>query len=159
MKLLKTILATAAIAGFASTAAAQDTGFYGTAGADLLTGGGVDLVAVTGRLGYNFTEYNGFKLGVEGQAATGLAGDSGVSLDSQFAGFGIVSYPVTEQLDLFGRVGYHTTDVGESFDGVAFGGGGQWNFTGVDGIRLDYTFLDVSGGNADEFSVAYVRKF
>ena len=107
-------------------------------------------------------------LGVEGEAGFGLSSDSGLKVKSAFAGFGVARMPVGEKSDLFARVGYHTTKVGfgnasANLDGVAWGVGGNYMFTDKDGVRLDYTRYQISGGgltaSSDSFAVAYVRKF
>ena len=49
----------------------------------------------------------------------------------------------------------------DSFDGLALGAGGQFFFTNNDGIRVEYTYLDLpeDSGNGNVFSVSYVRNF
>jgi len=85
---------------------------------------------------------------------------------SAFGGFAVARLPVSEQFDIFLRGGYHSTSVGldgvsgsVTLDGFAAGGGIQYFFTETDGIRLEYTYLNASGGSADTAGVSYVRKF
>ena len=180
MTFLKTILAAAAIAGFATSATAQDTGAYGTLGGDYVNVEGFDTITVTGRLGYNFTE----NFAVEGQAAFGIIDDSfdevveGVAVEANagvnnsFAGFFKAGLPLDGGLEVFARVGYHFTEFGasaeaegltvsdsDSTDGIAVGAGGQYFFDNANGVRLEYTLFDGEGGNADVISLSYVRKF
>lgn len=175
MKFLKTTAAALAIAAFAGNAAAQDTGAYINLGVDAVE---FDAYNISGKVGYNVNEY----FGVEGQAAFGIIDDEidGVDagIDSSFGAFGVVRFPAGENFDLFARAGYHFTQFGVSdgnvgvsldTDGFAAGVGGQYFFTANDGIRVEYTYLDVNvddddadfedAGGADVFSVSYVRKF
>ncbi len=195
MNLLKLATTTILISGFASVASAQDTGFYVNLGADVFSldiedADTVSPITIGGKVGYNVNQY----FAVEGQAAFGLSDskldnedgtDSGVDagIDSSFAAFGVVKYPVSDQIEIFGRAGYHFTEVGLSADeldgvnvgvdtdGFALGLGGQYMFDGSNGIRLEYTYLDADfdgddldldedvSGNANVFSLSYVRKF
>ncbi len=188
MKFLKIALATAAIAGFASTASAQDSNAYINIGVDAVE---FDAYNISAKLGYNFNE----NLGIEGQGAFGIIDDkidiedqevnSGV--DSSFGAFLIGRIPAGENFDLFARAGYAFTKVGFSsgpveidldFDGFAFGAGGQYWLNEVSGIRLEYTRYDNNLDDdffddfdedfddnvdtdfgADVITLSYVRKF
>ncbi len=189
MKFLKFALATAAIAGFASTASAQDSGAYVNIGVDAVE---FDAFNIGGKVGYNVNEY----FAVEGQAAFGVVDydetfdgeELSTGIDSTFGAFGVVRLPVADNFDVFARAGYAFTQVGISsgpasigldFDGFAFGAGGQYMWDGLNGVRLEYTRydnnfdadgidgldaedvaeLDDLGFGADVFSVSYVRKF
>jgi len=159
MKFLKIALATAAVAGFASTASAQDSGAYINAGIDTYE---FDVFNLGGKVGYNFTE----NFGVEGQASFGVSSKDDIKVKSAFGGFAVARMPVSEQFDLFVRGGYHSTSVGVdgisgsvSLDGFAVGGGAQFFFTENDGVRIEYTYLDADGGSADTAGISYVRKF
>jgi len=170
MKFLKIALATAVIAGFASTAAAQDSGIYVNAGVDAYE---FDFYTASIKVGYDFNDY----IGIEGQAGFGI-GDQDidgidVGVDNTFAGFGVLSFPVNQDIDLFARVGYHSTQFGFSgaisadldTDGLAAGVGGQYFFNGgQNGLRVEYTLKDIDSdvgslGDANVFSASYVRKF
>lgn len=170
MKFLKMALATTAIAAFASTASAQDSGAYVNIGVDAIE---FDAYTASVKLGYNFTEY----FGVEGQAGFGIidqeVGNVDVGVDNTFAGFGIARFPVSESFELFARVGYHATKFGVSgaisgdldTDGLAAGVGGQYFYNGgPNGLRVEYTALDIDSsqgnlGGGDVVSASYVRKF
>ena len=105
---------------------------------------------------------------------TTLNVDSNVSLDVEnyYVGFvrGIV--PISDEFEVFGRLGYGTAtgsaDVtatvagftasgseDDDISGLAYGVGGQFNFTDMDGIRADYTRLE----DANIISLSYARRF
>lgn len=173
MRLLKITAATLAIAGFSGQAMAQDSGVYVNLGVDAVE---FDSYNVNAKLGYNLNDY----FGAEGQVAFGISDDTvdgvDVGVDTSFAGFGVVRYPLTEKAEIFARAGYHSTDVSVGADGVsvdvdtdgfAIGAGGQFFFTENDGVRLEYTYYDLNvdddlsseSDSADVFTLSYVRKF
>lgn len=167
----------AAVLSLASAAVAQSverptiTGSVGYAnfsadddGADL------DLGAVQGRIGVGL--HPNFR--VEGEAAFGVNDDDvagvDVELDHQFAGYAVGVLPLSPNAELFGRIGYGTTEfsaeaLGASVDGseqsVNYGVGGSYYFDGVNGVRADYTRQDFEddAGEADVFSLSYTRRF
>ena len=173
--------ASVAVVAAAAPAFAQDQitvkpGVYVNLGYANFGGSGVDLDAIQGRLGYRVNNW----FGVEGEVAGGLGRDkvnvapgvdAKVKLDHQEAIYGVGFLPVTPQFELLGRVGYGHTKTSGSVDGYDvtdrgdswnFGGGGQYHFDGVNGIRADYTreeFQSHDGGHANVWSVAYSRKF
>ena len=169
MNYLKLAAATLLVSSVATVASAQDSGIYGNLGINAIE---FDAYSLGAKLGYNVNEY----FGVEGEASFGISDDDSdgieTGVDTAFGGYAIARYPVAPNFEVFGRVGYHTTDVDRSFDdgtesesftadGIAFGGGGQYFFTQNDGIRLEYTHRDFDGdlGNAEVYSVSYVRNF
>lgn len=174
MKFFKLVLAATALTGFAASAQAQDTGVYVNLGAEAVE---FDSYNITGRLGYQFTE----NFSVEGQGSFGVADDEvlgvDIGVDNSFAAFARGSVPLSEQFSLFARGGYHFTQFGaegqgfdESLDvdGFAFGGGAEFMFDGMNGLRADVTFFDSSddsingvdfSGTSETYSIAYVRKF
>ena len=148
----------------------------------------LDINMITGRIGYRINDF----IAVEGEAGFGLGGDDfdqavpvdvlgttvnvdtniGLDVNNYYIGFvrGIV--PVSEQVELFGRVGYGAAtaeadirasaagvsasgSVSEDIDGFAYGIGAQYNLTHHDGIRLDFTRLD----ETNIFGIAYARRF
>ena len=156
------------------------TGLYGNIGysnLDTANGPGVDLSAITGRLGARFGRY----IGVEGELSGGIGSDSNhvdgdtvkSHLQDQYAGYVVGFLPITPQFELLARVGYgaqgyHIKDEtlggvqDYHYDSVNFGGGGQYSFTPRDAVRVDYTRYDAQGqGNPDSntWNVSYVRKF
>ncbi len=147
-----------------------------------------DITMINGRLGYRLNDY----FAVEGEIGFGLGGDdfdrvipvdvlgtpvnvnANVSLDvdNYYIGFARGIYPVSDEFDIFARIGYGEatadgtivasaagfTATGEdslSESGFAYGVGGQYNLTANDGIRADYTRLD----DTDIISLAYSRRF
>ena len=171
MKALLTASAAIALLATAVPAAAET---YGNLGYTSVDGDDVTLGAATARLGWRSNSF----FGVEGEISTGVKDDSvsvaGVTteadLDYQYAGYVTGTMPVTPNLDIIGRVGYgqsklETTTAGVSTsdkeDSINYGVGAQYSW-GMNGIRGDYTrhdFRDSGVGEADAWSVAYVRKF
>lgn len=112
---------------------------------------------VVGRIGVQ----KGY-IGAEVEATTGVTNQDEIDLDYSVAAFGVLRAPVTEQLNLLGRVGYNTANIEDQFhvDGVAYGAGVEYNFNRQNGLRVDYTRYDIEDfGNADSVSVAYLRRF
>ncbi|MEX6634787.1 porin family protein [Hyphococcus lacteus] len=155
----------ASTAVFAS-AQAQESGFYANIGASFATSNAdqIELVEtgaglITIRAGYNLNRY----LSVEAEGnitaltpdidPTGVNGREGaLNYSRGFAGYLVARYPVTESIELFARGGYHHTRIilraedlmqSATFDNVAYGGGASYNW-GRNGIRVDYTILNVS---------------
>lgn len=174
MKFMKIALAATALTGFAASAQAQDTGAYINLGAEAVE---FDSYNVTARLGYQFSE----NFSVEGQGSLGVIDDDvagfDVGVDNSFAAYVRGSLPLGEQFSVFAKGGYHFTQFGvdgngvdESLDidGFAFGGGVEYMFDDVNGLRADVTFLDsdddtINGvdfsGTAETYAITYVRKF
>ena len=174
MKFLKAALAATALTGFAASAQAQDSGAYVNVGVDAVE---FDAYTLSGRLGYEFNE----NFSVEGQGSFGIIDDDvagvDVGVDSSFAAFVRGSLPVSEQFSLFARGGYHFTQFGADgngidesldIDGFAFGGGAEYMFNDMNGLRADVTFLDsqdddINGvdfsGTSEVYSLSYVRNF
>jgi outer membrane immunogenic protein len=129
--------------------------------------------AVTGRL--SWTSANIF--GVEGEASFGVNDDrvtvAGVPTDVELkysaAVYGTANVPFSDRGKVFARVGYGTQKVEATAAGVTadgsdqswnYGVGAQYLFDGANGIRADYTKHDFNdGGDADVWSVGYVRRF
>jgi len=169
MKFLKIALATAVMAGFASTVSAQDTGTYVNVGVKTYE---FDTYNILGRIGYNFSE----NFGVEAEGSFGISGDSetvfGEEIDFDtnwdLGAYLVGRLPVTNNFDLFARVGYSTVEVelsddnesvSEDLDGFAIGGGVQYNWDELNGVRLGYTYNEADGADADVIDLSYVRKF
>jgi len=172
-KLLATALA-ASLTAFAAPAFAQS--LDGSIGYSKVDADGVDLGAITGRLAWNFNNV----LGVEGEASIGVDDDTvtvagvpptnvDVELKHAAAIYGVAGVPVGENGRIFARVGYGTQKIEASVPGFAangsdesfnYGAGAQYFFDGKNGIRGDYTKHDFDeGGDADVWSVSYVRRF
>jgi len=147
-----------------------------------------NITMLTGRLGYRLNDF----FAVEGEVGFGLGGDdfdrtvpiqvlgttanvdTNVTLDvkNYYIAFARGILPVSEQFDIFARVGYGQAtaeaDIVGSFAGFsasgsaeddasdfAYGVGAQFNFTENDGIRADYTRLE----ETNIISLAYSRRF
>ncbi len=172
---MKSLTVVAALAALAAAAPALAGEIYGNAGYTFIDGQGAKLGALDGKLGYRFNPY----LGVEGEAAFGVADDSirvgsvpvNLKLESAVAGYVVGFYPVSPKLDLFARVGYGNVRIKASALGVSGAGdqngwnagvGAQYFFTAKDGVRGEYAKWGFDGNNgvdADTWSVSYVRKF
>ncbi len=175
---MKTLFAsTVAVAALlAAPAMAQNVvpEYYGTLGYSQLDASDGDLGAVTGRLGAKFNPY----FGVEGEASFGVRDDSfnvaGVPVDIEheydLAAYAVGSVPITPNFDVFARVGYGTTELKASAAGFSaredgeswnYGVGANYFFDGQNGVRGDWTRRDFrnDGGEADVWSLSYVRRF
>jgi len=157
MKKFAIIAAVAATALMAAPAAHAEW-YAGAAYTNFEYDGG-DVDAVTGRLGYKLNP----NFAIEGEASTGLD-DGDVELNHNAGLYGVAILPVTSNLDLHGRLGYQTTEVGTplgefSDDGVGYGVGATYNVTPGFGIRADYTRLEGDEGEADAMSIGGVLNF
>ncbi|MEJ0024135.1 MAG: porin family protein [Alphaproteobacteria bacterium] len=114
--------------------------------------------------------------GVEGEATFGVDDDTTtvggvpvkVDLNHQYGVYGVGFVPLNDKFDLFGRVGYATIDAkgrsgpitaGIDDDGVAFGGGAQYNFTPRFGVRAEYTRLEGQDDSANAWGLSGNVKF
>lgn len=172
------LLATAALSLFAVPAMAQSIqspSYYGTLGYSQLDGSDGDLGAVTGRLGAKLSP----NFGLEGEASVGVKDDDftvgavngSIEHDYDAAAYGVAFLPVSPNVELFGRVGYGTTQVKtdiagftstEDGESVNYGAGANVFLDAQNGIRADWTrrdFTDDNGGELDVYSVNYVRRF
>ena len=145
---------------------------YVNLGATRIAGAGYALV---GRGGYDFARYFGVEaevgIGVSERTVSFARSEFGTGVKFSLGGFAVGRLPVSEKINLFGRVGYHYTEIDFSFngnttgdvgtDGIAFGGGVEYMFDGQNGVRLGYTRYDNTAfnANASGFSAAYVRRF
>lgn len=171
------LLTTAALTLLAAPAMAQEPAarVTGSVGYTQLDGDDGELGAITGRATYNFTRY----WGVEGEASFGVkdeditvgAVDGSLEHEYDAAVYGVATLPVSENLELFGRVGYGTTSIkadvagftaSEDGESVNYGVGANYFFDGRNGIRADITrrdFADDAGGEVDTYGIGYVRRF
>lgn len=150
------------VAGLAAPASAQDMGnnWYANLGYTHFDTDRGNLGGVTGRLGYHFTP----NLGAEGEYTTGVSNDNFGKLNDAWGIYGVGTLPVTERLNVFGRVGYQQIHVDgrngatdSDGEGVGYGAGVQWNATQRWGLRGEYTRL--SDADADTWSLAGVMNF
>lgn len=136
------------------------------------------LGALTGRVGARLHP----NFGVEGEASFGVSSDvvsntltkTDIDLKYDLGAYAVGYVPVTENFELFARVGYGTTKLdverkGVKLDDRAFGGGSSinygvgavYNFTPNMGVRVDWTRRDMrnSGPNSDVYSLSYAHRF
>ena len=152
---------------------------YGSLGATLYD---VDseLYGVQGRVGWQSKSF----FGVEAEGSVGFNDDESTleigttlltaesGIDSQLAGFGVARFPLSNRLNVLGRVGYHNTEFSAevtdgintqelefSTDGLAYGLGAEYAFGEKTSLRADYTRYDFDGEDADAVSLAIARKF
>jgi len=172
------LLATAALSLFAAPAMAQsfsDPQWTGSVGYTHLDSGDQSLGAVTGRVGAKLSRY----IGVEGEASFGVKDedvtiggvDGTVEHEYDAALYAVGSVPVSENFELFGRVGYGTTSIKADVAGVTasedgeslnYGAGANYFFDGQNGLRADWTrrdFTDDQGGEIDTYGLSFVRRF
>ena len=114
---------------------------------------------------------------------TGVVGTVDVDVDANLdintygAGFIRAILPVSDQIDLFVRGGYGiagaeldvditaataafgSVSTSDSFDGFAFGGGGEYHINDKHGVRLDFSAINGDEIDALFFSAAYSYKF
>ncbi|MDC7683870.1 porin family protein [Asticcacaulis sp. BYS171W] len=175
---MKTMLfATAAIAAAAfgaTTASAQSLSqpqVYGSMGATATDNKNSDssLNSINGRVGAKLTPH----FGVEGELAAGTNGDSTNSgrykLTNKKAAYAVGFVPVSDKVDLIGRVGvsdtklkkYNNQAIAEDGTALDVGVGAQVHLNDSYAIRGDYTrssFKD-DKGDADNVTVSVVKKF
>ena len=149
-------LAVSAAALVAPGLAHAQEGAYVGLGYTQFDGDDVSVGGVTGRVGYRFHP----NFAAEAEASFGVDDDDGVELDNSVGVYGVGILPVSQQFDLFGRVGYHSSEsnVAEE-DGVAFGGGAQFNVNERFGVRAEYTRLVGDDDAVDTFGASAVFKF
>jgi len=179
---MKSLIAasTAAVAllAVAGTASAQEgVSYYGNVGYSFVDANDADVTlgALGAKLGARFNPY----LGVEAEAAFGVDDDSvttfgvpvKVELKHTVAAYVIGFVPVSPNADLFARIGYGNSEIEASAGGVSakadgsgvnIGVGGQYFFTGNDGVRVEYLKNSIDGDEgleANIWSLSYVRKF
>lgn len=132
-------------------------------------GDGADVGALTGRGTVFFNRY----LGAEGEISVGIddanIGGGTVELDNSLGAFGVLRAPVSDRVELFGRVGYAATEFNASVpglgsasadvDGLAYGVGGKIFLTDSFGIRADASRYEGDDAEADVFSIGGVFRF
>lgn len=150
-----------------------------------------DVYGAQARLGYQ----SGKLIGAELEGSLGFTNSNDVFTDTSTvpstdfdvethinysaAAFGTVRLPITEEFSVFGRGGYHATQVDaevqtsaggatppatlggrETVDGLAYGAGAEFAFNRHNALRIDYTRYEYDNlGTADSGSIAYVRRF
>jgi hypothetical protein len=126
--------------------------------------------SVTGRATARLHRY----FGVEADVALGLGSSDilgvDVKMNHNIAGYAVAYLPLSEEADLFARVGYGSTEfefdfgglkTSDSYNGVTMGVGGQYFFDAKNGVRMDVTRheYDELDGGLDSVAFTYVRRF
>lgn len=116
-------------------------------------------------------------VGAEADLAFGLGDDSvkvsgtpvKTKLKNTYGAYVVGYLPISDQLELNARFGFAKSEFSGKLNGVkalansdakVYGVGAQYNFTENDGVRGNYNRYDYDkGGEGNEFSVSYIRKF
>jgi outer membrane immunogenic protein len=158
----------------AAAHAQQDSRAYATLGYTAVETDQAELGAVTGRFGYKVLPW----IGAEVEAGVGVEDDSfdvsingsgTIELKHDVAAYAVAFLPLGDHFEAHARIGYGTTkiessvaavtvrDEGESFN---YGVGASAFLDGWNGVRADWTRRDFQdGGEADTWSVSYIRRF
>ena len=119
-----------------------------------------DLGGVTGRLGYSFTP----NIGAEAEYTGGVSGDDFGKLNNAWGVYGVGTLPLSQNFDVFGRVGYQEMSIDgrngatdQDTSGLGYGAGINWHASSRVGIRGEYTRLD--DADADTWSLGGVVRF
>ncbi len=164
--------ATLALTSVATVASAQDVGkVYGSVGVQGQDNDktGANLGSVNARVGTKITPH----FGVEGEVAYGTNKDTTAAgdyrLTNKAAVYGVGYLPVSDRVDLLGRVGVSDTDLkapasaGKLEQGTAidYGVGAQYHFNKDYAARVDYTKSDFQNdkGSTGTTTVSLVKKF
>lgn len=160
----------------AAAMAQTESRTYATLGYTAVDTDTSELGAVTGRFGYKALPWVGAELeasvGVEDERFDVSIGGTGgtIELKHDVAAYAVAFLPLGDHFEAFARVGYGTTNIessvaavsvrsdGESFN---YGLGASAFLDGWNGVRADWTrreFQD-DGGEADTWSVSYIRRF
>lgn len=172
------LLATAALTLISAPAMAQSISnpqYQGSVGYTGLDIDGANVGAITARGGAKLSRY----FGAEAELSVGVKDDDlnlgavqgQVEHRYDVAAYGVATLPVTENFELFGRLGYGTTELKTSVPGASssnstesinYGAGANYFFDGQNGVRADWTRRDFRGQNgveADTWGLGYVRRF
>ncbi len=159
--------------------------YYGNIGG-IMYDTDADLYGIIGRLGLQKNWYGAELEGSFGIAdedetvlvATPNGGapipvEVSAGIDHSLAAFAVGRMAVGNRINALGRVGYHTTKIGasgsnggvsmgasESFDGVAYGVGVEYDLDAVNGLRFDYTRYELEeGSTSDALAATFLRRF
>jgi len=153
------------------SAASSELEFVDEEDADSTASFDLNMGAIGGHVGYDFTPY----FGVEGEVLIGVQDGSftfedvaleddiefDVGMNSMFGVFAKANLPLGERFNAFARAGYAagefeiSTDgedgvsVSDTADGVGYGVGASFDFTQQIYVRGDFTRYDFAGGDID----------
>jgi OOP family OmpA-OmpF porin len=145
--MFKKIAAAAALAFAATSAfAAAPTAFYGglDVGSTKIDGLDDNKASVGGFLGYGFTQNFAVELGYR---QLGKWDVMGADLTAKQAHLSLVgSWPLSPQLDVYGRLGYNQLRAEASYGNYTYG---EDTSTGLYGIGLNYNFTPTVSGRIE----------
>lgn len=178
----KPLIVLAALATVSAPALAQ--GLYADAGYTFITidveeegaSGEVELGAISGRVGYNFSEWIAVEaegaIGVEDEEASFAGVTAEVGLNYLVGAYLKGQVPLGERINLYARAGFVQAELeaevsGGGFSesdsasetGAGYGAGAEVFVTNNLGIRGDYTRYDIEDTEADAFTVAAIFRF
>ena len=175
IKTTVTALAAACALLPAAAHAQQESRAYATLGYTAIDTEQAELGAVTGRFGYKVLPWIGAELeagvGIEDEAFdVSIDGSGVIELKHDVAAYAVAFLPLGDHFEAHARIGYGTTKIESSVAAVSVRGDGEsFNYgvgasaflDGYNGLRADWTrreFQD-NGGEADTWSVSYIRRF
>jgi OOP family OmpA-OmpF porin len=173
MKLIYTAVATALLAASPAAMSADDGGFYVGAGIGQfgVDEGGFSESDTGYKLfgGWMFNQYIG---GEAEYIDGGTVEDSGFGIDTTAFNLSVKgNWPVTEQFDVYGKVGYFFWDAdvdlfgdssqekNESGSDLSWGIGAGYDFTDNFGVVGEWQWFQIEEADADMWSVGLVWKF
>ena len=127
---------------------------------------GVDLGAIRGALSWQSSNF----IGLEGELGFGVSDEDlapglTAELNTIFGAYVTANADLSENATIFARVGFASADAETNTgidlgdEGLAYGVGGKFFLDGKNGVRVDYTKYDFDNGDADVWSIGYVRRF
>jgi outer membrane immunogenic protein len=168
---MKILIAAAAAVSALALAAPASAEIYGSLGYSKIDSGHAQFDIVNVRASWKSAS----PIGAEGEVAFGVnEGDDtlgGVKLEfaNEFAAYVTATAAANESFQVFARVGAGITNIkstpggGDNRTSWNYGVGGQWFFSGNNGLRADYTRHDFRGESpfedADEYSISFVHRF
>ena len=173
MKLIYTAMATALLAASPAAMATDEGGFYAGAGIGLfgVDEGNFDESDTGFKLfgGWMFNQYVGGEVEyIDG----GTVGDNNFGIDSTGINASLKgNFPISEQFDVFGKVGYYFWDAdidltgnsgqeaNESGSDLSWGLGAGYNFTDNISIVAEWQWFQIEEADADFMSASFVWKF
>ncbi|WP_296945993.1 outer membrane beta-barrel protein [uncultured Massilia sp.] len=142
----KIALAAALALASASSFAAAPTAFYGglDVGASKLDDFDSTKTSVGGFVGYGFNPFFAVELGYRQLGKFDYLGADVKAKQTHLSLVG--SYPLNQQLDVYGRIGYNHLRAEASYRGVT---AGEKTDTGLYGIGLNYSFTPTIDGRIE----------
>jgi OOP family OmpA-OmpF porin len=164
--MIKKIIAAAALSALASSAfAATPTAFYGGLDVGSTNVDGLDgnKTSFGGFLGYGFNQFFAVELGYRQLGKWNFYGADVTAKQTHLSVVG--SYPLSQQFDIYGRIGYNNIRGEASYQGVS---GSADDNGGLYGVGLNYSFtpavsarfeVQKPASDTTNYSVGVVFKF